>query len=91
MTRKEIVEWLSSSKDRTEPYTPLVQMVCVFEDETETTEVVFAVPINWLGQKLNMTWRQLQDWLRNEYTSDDSQQVLERAVEENQLAFWKIN
>ena len=98
MTRKEVMEWLSSSKDETERYTPLVQMVCVFEDDTETTEVIFAVPINWLvnyktkiDKEIIWSWVAVKNWLENSYTSDDSQQILEEAVIENQLAFWKIN
>lgn len=98
MTKREIYDWLKDSKDDTERYVPLVQMICVFEDETENTEVIFAVPIDWLVHYMTAiddekiwSWDSVKNWLENEYTSDDSQQILEKAVETNQLAFWRIN
>ena len=61
------------------------------------TEVTFAVPINWLcdyKEKENgRVWDfgDVDDWLCNKYTSEDSQPILEKAIEENKVAFWKIN
>lgn len=98
MTREEVAEWLNTGKDKTERHTPLVKMCCVFEgDDGSYTEVEFAVPIDWLvSYKVDEThdiwsWEDVRLWLENDYTSDDSQQILEKAIEENQLAFWRIN
>lgn len=49
-----------------------------------------------LSEKAKNGWKdfnleRIQDWLNNEYTSEDSQSILERAIKENKVAFWKIN
>ena len=99
MTRKEISEMLTEAGGRFArhaEHNPLVSITCVYEDEaygSGETEVVFAVPIGWLTQKMSgiqpghWNWGRLHGWLCNEYTSDDSRQILEDALAENMIAF----
>lgn len=104
MTRKEITEWLETSKyEETASHEPLVAVVCVFENLEDRNdyvqiEVEFAVPIKWLVDYMNessdekgWTDETVLFWLRNEYTSEDSEPILESAVLENKVAFWKTN
>lgn len=98
MTRKEIKDWLSTAEHCSCTHEQLVSLVCVFEDDTGETEVVFAVPIQWLINYLDglsgrreWDWERLARWLENEYTSEDSQPVLEEAVRSSNLAFWRIS
>ena len=103
MTREEIREWLGAGGYKeTAVHEPLVSVVCVFEnmencDDYEQIEVEFAVPIGWLVDYKNSEgcriwdWPRVREWLVNEYTSEDSEPILERAAAENKVAFWRIN
>ena len=81
---------------------PLVNLSCLIPAETEEIdgkieildeecEIIFAVPCDWLVNQRDETWQNVKDWLDNEYTSEESQIVLENAIKENKVAFWKIN
>ena len=82
---------------------PLVNLSCIVPAETEEIdgkteildeecEIIFAVPCDWLQkEREEQTWQAVKDWLDNEYTSEESQDVLESAIRANKVAFWKIN
>ena len=97
MTKNEICDWLFKSEDGYDysDHRLLVNLTCVFEDDNEETEVTFAVPFVFVLQCIHKfsewQWEDLKKWLENEYTSEDSQEILEQAILQNQIAFWKIN
>ena len=94
MKRSEIFDWLNNSEDGYDygKHEFLVSLTCVFEDDEGDTEITFAVPVTWLIRVMEFSDEMyLHSWLMNEYTSDDSQYVLERAIQENKIAFWRIN
>ena len=76
----------------------LFSMSVIFEDDDGDTEIVFAVPADWLltwmykntNQK-KITLAYVQEWLCNEYTSEDSEQILEEAALNNKVAFYFID
>ena len=94
MTKTELNELLVNT-DKKFDYSQhdlLVHLTCVFENEDEEFEVTFAVPLYWTLEQTGFnTWGRLQHWLQNEYTSDDSKAILDTAILENKIAFWKIN
>ena len=64
----------------------------------EFNEVVFAVEKNWLISYLKMQrgWRQwsgeiVKQWLREEYTSDDSYEIFYAALEDNAIVMLEFN
>lgn len=68
----------------------LLAVECVFEDDFQSDEVVFTVPADWLLENTrrdNPGWelRDLQEWLRSEYTSEDSEMILDSALFEGQV------
>ena len=84
----------------------LISMSCVYEyhesleevDLETDFEIIFAVPIDWLvalknEESKDYLWGQgdVRGWLQEKYTSEDSQAILEKAVLEHKVAFWKIN
>lgn len=94
MTKTELNNLLSNT-DKDFDYSAheqLVHLTCVFENDVEEFEVTFAVPFYWTMEQTGFnTWERLQHWLQNEYTSDDSKEILDNAILENKIAFWKIN
>ena len=96
MTRDEIENYLDGSEKEYDhsKHEILVDLTCVYECDEGDTEVTFVVPFVWVLQKLEKftewNWTELKDWLCNEYTSEDSQWLLEKAVEEKQLVSWRI-
>ena len=82
---------------------PLTNLSCVYDCKSlhdgykYQTEIIFAVPLWWLNEYLVDTthedwdWGDIQRWLESEYTSEDSQPILEKAIAENKVAFWQIN
>ena len=97
MTRNEVMDWLNNSEDGYDysKHELLVNLTCVFESDDGETEVTFAVPVYWILETLEeypkWGWIDLQKWLDSEYTSEDSQYILEKAIQENKIAFWKIS
>jgi hypothetical protein len=99
MTYTEINEMMSEAVKNYKDYGKhelLVNLSCVYEDNSESVEVIFAVPEEWLLDYMtNLTktmwsWLSIHDWLENEYTSEDSQQILEKAILENEIAFYVV-
>ena len=101
MTYTEINEMMSEAVKNYKDYgkhEPLVNLSFVYEDERDGNEieVVFAVPEGWLcnykSEENGREWDadDLRDWLCNTYTSEDSQQILENAILENEVAFYVI-
>lgn len=94
MTRKEVTDWLFNAEENFDysAHEQLVHLTCVYENDDEEFEVTFAVPFYWTLEQTGFnTWGRLQHWLQNEYTSDDSHEILDQAILENKIAFWKIN
>lgn len=66
--------------------------ICPFAEEETTykvdyVELTYVVPANWLN-KVTKELFEVQDlnyWLQNEYTSDESESVFERALNERQI------
>lgn len=66
--------------------------VCPFaDDETfynpDYYELTFVVPTNWLKEvaKEMFEVEDLDDWLQNEYTTDESEVIFVRALDERQV------
>ena len=66
--------------------------ICPFaEDETfykpDYQEMSFVVPTNWLKQVVKEMFEieDLDCWLQNEYTTDESEIIFERALNERQV------
>ena len=99
MTREEVSDWLHNAEDNFafSKHESLVGLCCVYENDVEDFEVTFAVPIEWLLDFVktewneNWNWERLHEWLLAEYTSEDSSSILDKAIEENKIAFWKIS
>jgi len=97
MTKEEVLNLLNGSDEKYDygNHRLLVNLTCVFESDEEETEVTFAVPFIFVLQYLNKfsewQWDDLKRWLENEYTSEDSREILEQAILQNQIAFLKIN
>ena len=66
--------------------------ICPFaEDETfykpDYYEMAFVVPLNWLKEVAKEMFEidDLDSWLQNEYTTDESELIFERALNERQV------
>ena len=73
----------------------LLALSCVVEDDFQSDEIVFTVPSDWLLKQMrrdNPGWelQDLQEWLRSEYTSEDSEMILDSALFEGQVATLNI-
>lgn len=100
MLRRDVIECMFACNRQNQykdfsMHEQLVGLSCVFECEDYETEVTFAVPVQWLldymnKDKVEWDWARLQEWLQNEYTSEDSQPILEQAITENQVVFWRM-
>lgn len=101
MLRRDVIECMAACNKQNSyknfsDHEQLVGLSCIFDCEDYETEVTFAVPIQWLLDYIkrewdeNWDWPRLQEWLRNEYTSEDSQSILEQAITENQVVFWNL-
>ena len=94
MTRTEISDWLSNAESEFDysAHEQLIHLTCVIENDDEEFEVTFAVPFYWTLEQTGFnTWARLQHWLQHEYTSDDSKEIMDKAIQNNKIAFWKIN
>lgn len=94
MTRTELNKLLLDANKEFDysAHEQLVHLTCVYENDDEDFEVTFAVPFYWTLEQTGFnTWGRLQHWLQNEYTSDDSHEILDQAILENKIAFWKID
>lgn len=57
-----------------------VRMTCVFEDDDGCSEIVFSVPISYVKKHLGTEdLNKVYEFMENEYTSEDSQAILEKA------------
>ena len=69
-----------------------VKLCRVFEDDDGCTELVFSVPIRLVKEHTGLdSLDKITYWLENEYTSDDSQAILENAIIEDLIFNAKIN
>ena len=100
MLRRDVIECMVACDKQNKylmfaEHEQLVGLDCIFDCEDHETEVTFAVPIKWLldymnKDKLCWDWDRLRVWLKNEYTSEDSEEILKQAITENQVVFWKL-
>lgn len=82
---------------------PLLHSMCVCsgyfgeEEDCDFDEVIFAVPAAWLVQTVVEEYEELKNkddvqyWLQNEYTSDDSYWIFDKAMRENQIVMLNFN
>lgn len=67
------------------------------DEDCDFDEVVFAVPAAWLVQTVIREYDELKNkedvqyWLQNEYTSDDSSWIFDKAMRENQIVMLNFN
>lgn len=63
------------------------------DDEDDFQEAVYAVNKYWLATAVKEMFGvdDIQDWLENEYTTDDSIQIFYRACEEKQIHLFQID
>ena len=66
-------------------YHLVCQLSCVFEDEDGDFEVMFKVPTKYAMKYFDMTFEELENFLDNEYTSEDSEALLAQAHLDGQL------
>ena len=75
----------------------LFSMSCIFEEEDADIEIVFAVPADflqsWMMHERGKYWsfEDIQKWLQERYTSDDSSDILEKAALQNKVAFYFVD
>lgn len=62
-------------------------------------EIVFTVPVEWLldnlalydNKRSHWRWKELSEWLKNEYTSDDSEQIFNDAMVDQKIVTLNFN
>jgi hypothetical protein len=75
----------------------LFSLSVIIEDDDCDTEIVFAVPADWLQTWMlrntgkYWTFEEIQKWLQEKYTSVDSEDILEKAALERKVAFYLID
>ena len=75
----------------------LFSLSCIFEDDCGDTEVIFAIPADWLQtwmlRNTGKYWsfEEIQKWLQETYTSEDSEDILKKAALENRIAFYNVD
>lgn len=91
MTRNEREEYLISIRRECKQtasfdYNPskvghiFVRMTCVFEYDDGCSEIVFSVPVFYVKKHLGTEdLNKVYKFMENEYTSEDSQAILEKA------------
>lgn len=68
-----------------------VRLSTVFEDDDGNTELTFFVPIRFVMEYADYQGMQLEDWLEEEYDSDDSKAIYDKAILENMVFSPKID
>lgn len=63
------------------------------DEDVDFDELVFAVPKKWLFDIVakELEIEDVQDWLENEYTSDESHIIFQWAMEQNQIVMLEFN
>ena len=75
----------------------LLSLSCSFEEEDADIEVIFAVPADflqsWMMHNTGKYWtfEEIQKWLQEKYTSEDSMDILEKAALQNKVAFYNTD
>lgn len=75
----------------------LFSLSCVFEEDDADIEIIFAVPADflqsWMMHNTGKYWtsEEIQKWLQEKYTSEDSMDILEKAALQNKVAFYNID
>ena len=63
------------------------------DDEVDFDEIIFAVPTEWrfgvVAREFEI--KDVQYWLENEYTSDESYIIFQMAMEQNQIMMLEFN
>lgn len=71
--------------------------ICPFAEdeviETDFTEIIFVVPLNWLKEIAKNFFKvdDINHWLKNEYTSEESERIFETAFMERQIVMVDFN
>lgn len=91
MTKAEVREAYGNPNPKVFAH-QVVQLNVVFEDDDGDTEVMFAVPVSyakkvWDIQEDERFW----DFVENEYTSDDSQLVLDNGINDRVVQYTDID
>lgn len=63
----------------------VAKMSVTFEDELGSLEFHFSVPLFYAMEYFNMSVDELEDFLNNEYTSEDSAGLLDKAYLDGKL------
>ena len=75
----------------------LFSLSCVFEEDDADIEIIFAVPADflqsWIMHNTGKYWtfEEIQKWLQEKYTSEDSMDILKKAALQNKIAFYDID
>lgn len=90
--KKELEELIASQAEITVPIQHnLVAVICVYETEEDgDVEVYAAVGRRFAKDFFKMDDRELSNFLENEYTSEDSQALIEHAILKKQLQVCKV-
>lgn len=62
-----------------------VKLTIVYDDEDGDTELSFFVPIRFVMNYTGYKGMELEDWLEEEYDSDDSQAIFDEAILKNMV------
>ena len=62
-----------------------VKLNIVYDDEDGNIELSFFVPISFVMEYTGYQGMQLEDWLEEEYDSDDSQAIFDNAILKNMV------
>lgn len=94
MTRKEVEEMMSGTVETYPDFAEhetLVGLTVIYEDDEGDTELTYAVPQFWLQNVTgHQTAKGLRNWLKYTYTSDESKQILEKAILFNKVVFYNF-
>lgn len=99
-TKAEYERLFKSGRKTIGDHEPLVALslgVDVGDYDADWEEIVYTVPYKWLKDSMpkifgvNWGMNRLRKWLREEYVSEDSDRIFERAYLERQLVTMNID
>lgn len=100
LSRKEYERLFESGGKTIDDHEPLVALALEADDgdyDVDWDEIVYTVPYKWLKDSMpkifgvNWGMKRLREWLREEYDSEDSDRIFERAYLEKQLVTMNID
>lgn len=100
LSRKEYERLFEGGGKTIGDHEPLVALALAADDgdyDVDWDEIVYTVPYKWLKDSMsklfggNWNMKRLRKWLQEEYDSEDSDRIFEKAHLERQLVTMNIN